>query len=127
MSKPARKPAAAIVMGRLKEIREQGFTILILHHTIKSDDKIAKGSTGWYDLADHTLSVNRTKNPIRSMQNERRRAAPELFLTLKVGKKTRFEPFPQIDLRLDPINGEVRLADRAATPVIEAIAEYPEG
>lgn len=48
--------APALVMGRLKELRELDHEIVLLHHTTKADDQNAKGSSGWYDLADHTLS-----------------------------------------------------------------------
>lgn len=35
----------AVIIARLKELREAGFTILLLHHTPKSNEGIYKGST----------------------------------------------------------------------------------
>ena len=39
----------ALVMGRLKELRDTGFTIILLHHTAKNSDRVAKGSTAIVD------------------------------------------------------------------------------
>lgn len=47
----------ALIMGRLKELRDMGFTVILLHHTAKNSDKIAKGSTAIVDLADHILGM----------------------------------------------------------------------
>ena len=46
-----------LIMGRLKELRDMGFTIILLHHTAKNSDKAAKGSTAIVDLADHILGL----------------------------------------------------------------------
>ncbi|HBH87262.1 MAG TPA: hypothetical protein DDY17_06655 [Syntrophaceae bacterium] len=35
--------AMARVMNRLKELRDMGFTVILLHHTAKNSDKVAKG------------------------------------------------------------------------------------
>jgi putative DNA primase/helicase len=50
-----------IIMERLKELRDLGFTIIILHHTSKNSDKVAKGSTAIVDLTDHILGLIRVK------------------------------------------------------------------
>ncbi|MHC4269350.1 MAG: AAA family ATPase [Planctomycetota bacterium] len=42
-----------LIMNRLKELRDSGFTIILLHHTAKNSDNVAKGSTAIVDLADH--------------------------------------------------------------------------
>ena len=50
-----------LIMGRLKELRDLGFTIILLHHTAKNSDNVAKGSTAIVDLADHILGLTRVK------------------------------------------------------------------
>lgn len=51
----------ALVLNRLKELRELGLTILVLHHTPKSTERLYKGSTAISDLADHTLTLCRVR------------------------------------------------------------------
>jgi archaellum biogenesis ATPase FlaH/5S rRNA maturation endonuclease (ribonuclease M5) len=51
----------ALIMARLKELREIGFTILLLHHTPKSNENIFKGSTALLDLADHVLGLEEVR------------------------------------------------------------------
>ncbi|MBT6230218.1 MAG: AAA family ATPase, partial [Candidatus Scalindua sp.] len=51
----------SLIMGRLKELRDLGFTIVLLHHTPKNSDKAPKGSTAIVDLADHILGLTRVK------------------------------------------------------------------
>ncbi len=50
---------ASFIMARLKEIRAQGFTIILIHH----ENKIGgyRGSTAWFDLSDHILKFSRVK------------------------------------------------------------------
>ena len=49
----------AKIMERLKELRELGYTILLLHHTPKSSSQIYKGSTAIVDLVDHALCLEK--------------------------------------------------------------------
>ena len=51
-----------LIMSRLKELRDAGFTILLLHHTPKSNERTYKGSTAILDLADHVLSLHKVKD-----------------------------------------------------------------
>lgn len=92
----------AKIMGRLKQLRDIGHTILLLHHTQKADARTYKGSTAILDLCDHVLGLERVKE-IGSDQvvddNE-----TDLPLRLGTREKTRFEPFA-IFLRFDPSRG----------------------
>lgn len=88
----------ALVLSRLKELRDMGFTIVVLHHTPKGNDGTYKGSTAILDLADHILSLER--------QGKKQ---DEEFNTDSVFKfgcrmKTRFEPH-EIFLSFDPKHG----------------------
>jgi archaellum biogenesis ATPase FlaH len=51
----------ALIMNNLKELRDTGFTIILLHHTPKGNDRTYRGSTAISDLADHTLSLHKIK------------------------------------------------------------------
>ena len=86
----------ASVMQRLKELRDAGFTILILHHTQKSNDRTYKGSSAIYDLSDHTLNLCKVKrNTALSGENESSEDIDEedCYYKFSTADKTRYEPF----------------------------------
>lgn len=92
------------IMMRLKELRDMGFTIVLIHHTPKSDERTYKGSTAIQDQCDHVLSLDRVK----SVGSEQEVAGDEEDwdhpLRLGVRGKTRYEPF-SIYLQFDPCKG----------------------
>ena len=100
--------AMAEVLNRMKELRDLGFTIILLHHTAKNTDKISKGSTAIVDLADHILGLTRVR------QKEDGQDAVAIddvdgFDTDAVYyfgnyEKTRFEPH-NVHLKLNPDRG----------------------
>lgn len=49
----------AFIMNRFKELRDMGFTVIVLHHTPKADKGVYKGSTAIQDLCDHLLSIQK--------------------------------------------------------------------
>ncbi|MBF0459110.1 MAG: AAA family ATPase [Nitrospirae bacterium] len=55
------------VMSRFKELRDMGFTIILLHHTAKGDSTRYKGSTAIQDLCDHSVVLQKLK---RGTQDE---------------------------------------------------------
>lgn len=98
----------AFVMSRLKELRDMGFTILLLHHTPKSNEKTYKGSTVIVDLADHVLSLHKVKrNSLDEINDD-----DELDYLYYFGTKdkTRYEYF-HIFLEFDPEKGFVLAPD----------------
>lgn len=96
----------ALVMNRLKELRDMGFTIILLHHTAKNSDKIAKGSTAIVDLADHILGLTlvRKKRDGQEIIVDDEDTEDDLVYRFGVREKTRFEPY-QIYLTLNPDRG----------------------
>jgi len=60
----------ALIMNRLKEVREKSITILCLHHTSKADQKTYRGSSAIVDLADHTLSLYRINEAYEEIDDE---------------------------------------------------------
>lgn len=119
--------APAVVLGRLKTLRDLGFEILLHHHTAKADDQNAKGSSGWIDLADHTLSFCRVRQGSLEEVDDGGAFDPRALLSLGCGKKTRFEPQPRIYLTLDPSAGGLVLAESPEAEGINALAEYLAG
>ncbi len=95
-----------LIMGRLKELRDMGFTIILLHHTAKNSDKIAKGSTAIVDLADHILGLTlvRKKRDGQEIIVDDEDSEGDLVYRFGVREKTRFEPY-QIYLTLNPDRG----------------------
>ncbi|MBF0541239.1 MAG: AAA family ATPase [Nitrospirae bacterium] len=86
----------ALIMQRLKELRELGFTIILLHHTPKGNDNTYKGSTVLLDLADHILGMEEIKSG-----EERVEFDADNIYKLGVRIKTRYNPF-EIFLRFNP-------------------------
>ena len=74
----------SLVMGRLKELRENGFTILLLHHTSKGDEGRYKGSTAISDLCDHAICLEQVREETLGLEGEDFR--------LGTKDKTRFVP-----------------------------------
>ncbi len=83
----------AIVMGRLKEFREAGFTVLVNHHSAKGNEKSYKGSTAISDLADHVLSFFKVRpSSFEEIEDDLGPAPGDLFY-FGTREKTRYEPF----------------------------------
>lgn len=95
-----------LIMGRLKELRDMGFTIILLHHTAKNSDRIAKGSTAIVDLADHILGLTlvRKKRDGQDVIVDDDDPDEDLAYRFGVREKTRFEPY-HIYLTLNPDRG----------------------
>jgi hypothetical protein len=90
-------------MERLKELRDMGFTLIVLHHTPKNSDRTPKRSTAIVDLADHILglnSVKRTKDGQEELIEDDQPGGDKVF-RLGDREKTRFEPY-QIYLTFNP-------------------------
>jgi hypothetical protein len=100
--------AMANVMNRMKELRDFGFTVILLHHTAKNTDNVSKGSTAIVDLADHILGLTRVRQK-EDGQDTIVDDGVEGFDTESVYyfgnyQKTRFEPHG-IHLTLNPDRG----------------------
>jgi hypothetical protein len=93
----------AIILVRLKELRDIGFTIILLHHTPKGNEKIYKGSTAILDLCDHVLSLEQVKEAGSSKVVEDNDSLDHP-LRLGTRQKTRFLPC-KIFLQFDPERG----------------------
>jgi hypothetical protein len=81
----------AFVMSRLKELRDMGFTILLLHHTPKGNDQTYKGSTAILDLADHVLSLHKVRKG--SLEETDDEESENVYYRFGTKHKTRYEPF----------------------------------
>ena len=81
----------AFVMSRLKELRDAGFTILLLHHTPKGNDQTYKGSTAILDLADHVLSLHKVRKG--SLEETDDEDSENVYYRFGTKGKTRYEPF----------------------------------
>jgi hypothetical protein len=98
--------AMAFIMARLKELRDMGFTIILIHHSPKGNDQTYKGSTAIVDQCDHVLSLDRVNGGGQEIDGE----DWKLPLRLGVRGKTRYEPF-SIYLRFDPSKGFEKAED----------------
>ncbi len=101
----------SLIMGRLKELREMGFTILLLHHTPKGNDNTFKGSTALLDLCDHVLGLEEVKD----LDGESIEFDCQNLYKLGTRMKTRYEPH-SIYLTFNP---EIKGFSVAVNPDIE--------
>jgi hypothetical protein len=116
---------AALVMNRLKEIREFGNDILLLHHTTKLNERAPKGSTAWEDLSDHVLAFHKAKSGTLD-ESDGGGLGPGVRLSLGTGRKTRYEP-AHFFLTFNLSEGGFSLAEDPDSVTIDAIAEYIKG
>ncbi len=93
----------ALIMNRLKELREFGHTILLIHHAPKANERTYKGSTAISDLSDHCLVLERVRE-VGSEETVDNDEDNDLPLRLGVRGKTRY-PASSIYLRFDPLKG----------------------
>jgi hypothetical protein len=93
----------ALIMNRLKELREFGHTILLIHHAPKANERTYKGSTAISDLSDHCLVLERVRE-VGSEETVDDDEDNDLPLRLGVRGKTRFAA-SSIFLRFDPLIG----------------------
>ena len=107
--------AMAFIMGRLKELRDRGFTIVLIHHSPKGNDQTFKGSTSISDLCDCALSLDRVNGGGQEIEGE----DWNLPLRLGVRGKTRYEPF-WMYLKFNPSKGFER-ADEPPDPDEETL------
>lgn len=113
----------AMIMQRLKELRDAGFTILLLHHTSKSSDRIYKGSTAIFDLCDHNLSLHKVKKGCYTSTPEESDDDDDTdnyCYRLGTQDKTRYEPF-HVFLEFDSEKGCFRLAPDPEVETLEEI------
>jgi hypothetical protein len=115
-----------LIMNRLKELRERDNEVVLLHHTPRANERAAKGSTAWEDLADHVLSFYKVRKETLEDTDEEVVFDPGALLSLGTGRKTRYEPF-RMYLRLDPNKGGFVLAESPDIASLDALAEYLAG
>lgn len=102
----------AFVMSRLKELRDMGFTILLLHHTPKGNDRTYKGSTAILDLADHVLSLHKVKKGNPEGGEVEDEDDTDCLYRLGTKDKTRYEPF-HVFMSFDKEQGFIKAEDPA--------------
>ena len=111
----------AFIMQRLKELRDKGFTILLLHHTPKGNDRTYKGSTAILDLADHVLSLHKVRKNNPEGGEIEDEDEQDCLYRLGMRGKTRYEPF-HIFMAFDKTKGFVKALD-PDTEDLEAIQD----
>jgi archaellum biogenesis ATPase FlaH len=116
----------AFIMSRLKELRDMGFTIVLLHHTPKSNDRTYKGSTAILDLADHVLSLHKVRktNP-EGGEIDDDEDDHNCYYRLGTKDKTRYQPY-HIFMSFDKEKGFIKASD-PDDEYLQAIHEILEG
>ena len=120
---------AAIVMNRLKELRERDNTIALLHHTPRANERASKGSTAWEDLADQTLAFHRVRRGSLKEIKEEIDAAefdPDALYHFGSGRKTRYEP-AKFYITANFETGQFTRVEDPEAVAINTLAEYIAG
>ncbi|MBT9165309.1 MAG: Regulatory protein RepA [candidate division WS2 bacterium] len=110
----------ALIMSRLKELRDKGFTIILLHHTPKGNERTYRGSGSIFDLSDHVLSLHKVRKGNYEEIDDDEDTGDHCYW-LGVKDKTRYKPF-HIFLEFNPEKGFV-IAPDPDTEDLEAICE----
>lgn len=92
------------IMANLKAIRDRGFTIILLHHTPKNNERTYKGSTAIFDLCDHVLSIHSVKQPGTEEEDD----SFGKYRWFGTKDKTRYKPF-NISLMFEPEEGFIEI------------------
>ncbi len=106
----------AFIMMRLKELRDMGFTIILLHHTPKANDRIYKGSTAIFDLADHVLSLHKVRKGSYQEVSDDDDGDENSCYKFGTKDKTRYEP-SHIFIEFDPKQGFIIAPDPDEEPL----------
>lgn len=114
----------AFIMQRLKKLRDLGFTIILLHHTPKSNERIYKGSTAIFDLSDHVLGLYKVRKGNHEEIDEDDDTGDSCY-RLGTRDKTRYEPY-HIFLEFDKERGVFVTAPDPDTADLEAIQQILE-
>ncbi|MBF0520551.1 MAG: AAA family ATPase [Nitrospirae bacterium] len=109
-----------IIMQKLKELRDVGFTIVLLHHTLKANDKQYKGSTAILDLCDQSLVLSKVRKGTDVELNDDTDTA-DFCYRVGTSQKTRYQPI-KVHLEFSPEKGFYRAADPVDT-ILEQIRD----
>ena len=111
----------ALVMQTLRQLRDQGATVVLLHHTRKGSDSTYKGSTAIFDLVDHVMGLY----PVKGSEDDQEVEEDHMERsdrTFRFGTKdkTRFHPFQHF-LRFDKESHLFILADDPDNSILQKI------
>lgn len=81
-----------IIMRRMRQLRDAGATIILLHHTPKGNDRTFKGSGAIFDLCDQTLALYQTAKPGSDQEASDDDDDQDKVYRFGTGKKTRYRP-----------------------------------
>jgi len=111
-----------LIMYRMRQLRDAGATVILLHHTPKSNDRQFKGSGAIFDLCDQTLALYQTKQVGSDQEAADDDDEPDKVYRFGTGKKTRYRPH-RVYLSF---NAEQEVFVMAKNPEDEAL-EYLHG
>lgn len=82
----------SLIMSRMRQLRDAGATVVLLHHTPKGNDRQFKGSGAIFDLCDQTLALYQTAKPGSEQEADDDDDSPDKVYRFGTGKKTRYKP-----------------------------------
>jgi archaellum biogenesis ATPase FlaH len=109
-----------VIMQRMRQLRDAGATIILLHHTPKGNDRQFKGSGAIFDLCDQTLALYQTAKPGSDQEASDDDDDPEKVYRFGTGKKTRYRPH-RVFLTFDTEQEVFTLAKDPADEALEQL------
>lgn len=80
------------IMRRMRQLRDAGATVILLHHTPKGNDRQFKGSGAIFDLCDQTLALYQTAKTGSEQEANDDDDDQDKVYRFGTGKKTRYKP-----------------------------------
>jgi archaellum biogenesis ATPase FlaH len=114
--------AMALIMRRMRELRDAGATVILLHHTPKGNDRQFKGSGAIFDLCDQTLALYQTAKPGSDQEASDDDDDPDKTYRFGTGKKTRYKPH-KVFLAFDTEREVFALAQNPDDAALESLHE----
>ncbi|MCE1226867.1 MAG: AAA family ATPase [Geobacteraceae bacterium] len=114
--------AMALIMRRMRELRDAGATVILLHHTPKGNDRQFKGSGAIFDLCDQTLALYQTAKPGSDQEASDDDDDPDKTYRFGTGKKTRYRPH-RVFLSFDGEREVFALAQNPDDVALESLHE----
>lgn len=109
-------------MRRMRELRDAGATVVLLHHTPKGNDRQFKGSGAIFDLCDQTLVLYQTAKPGSEQEASDDDDDPDKTYRFGTGKKTRYRPH-RVFLSFDSEREIFALAQNPDDAALESLRE----
>ena len=107
------------IMTIFRKLRDNGATVIVLHHTIKAANTRYKGSSAIFDMVDHVLAMYPVRRPGDDVENDDEDNEEAIIYRFGTKDKTRYEPISMF-LQFNP---ETKLFETAPDPADQTLLD----